>query len=201
MLAKVLGVELNLKHISLSKNDHLTPEFLKLNPQHKIPTFVDGDLTICESRATLIYLVEKYAKNDSLYPKDHQKRAVINQRLYFDMGTLYQRYADYFYPQIKQKLPAEPEKLEKLEEAFKFFDDFLSVSKYSAGDQITIADYALVASFSTIVGSEIDYSRFPNINRWYDLCLKSLPGIEVNNEGIEGIKAHIQAFKEQSKTI
>lgn len=89
MVAKALGVNLNLKTIDTHNKEHLTPEFIKLNPQHTIPTLVDNGFAIWESRAILVYLAEKYGKNDSLYPKDPQKRAVVNQRLYFDMGTLY----------------------------------------------------------------------------------------------------------------
>lgn len=186
-----------MRHTRLSNKDHLTPEFIKLNPKHTIPTFVDGEFILWESRALLGYLVDKYAKDDSLYPKDPQQRAIVNQRLYFDMGILYQRYADFFYPQIKQNLPADPEKLKKLDEAVEFLEQFLSNSKYAAGENITIADYALIASFSTIVASEIDYSRFPNVNRWYELCLNTLPGIEVNVEGIETLKVYVKNFKEK----
>lgn len=39
------------------------------------------------------YLVNRYAKNDALYPKDPQKKGIIDQILYFDVGTLY----DLFY--------------------------------------------------------------------------------------------------------
>lgn len=180
----------------MHKKEHLTPEYLKINPQHTIPTLVDNEFALWESRAILAYLVEKYGKNDSLYPKDPAKRAVVNQRLYFDMGTLYQRFAEYYYPQIMAKAPADPEKLKKAEEAVEFLDGFLANSTYAAGDKITIADYSLFASFSTFVTAGYDYSRFENVSRWYNLLNSSLPGVEVNNEGLEIMKGWLKKLSE-----
>ncbi|CRL07089.1 CLUMA_CG020088, isoform A [Clunio marinus] len=196
MLGKALGIRMHLKAMDMAeKKDHMTPEFLKLNPQHTIPTLVDNGFSLWESRAILGYLVDKYAKNDSLYPKDPKKRAVVDQRLYFDMGTLYKRLGDYYFPQMRMNLPADPENFKKLEEAVELLDLFLSKSKYVAGDKATIADYALISTFSTLEAAEYDFSRFHNIIQWYDLCKKTLAGIEANEEGIRLVKERLEKMK------
>ncbi len=68
--------------------------FLQINPMHNIPAVRDGDFIINESRAAAAYLVEKYAKDDKLYPKDPTAKAVVNQRLYFEMGTFFKAVGD-----------------------------------------------------------------------------------------------------------
>ena len=61
----------------------------QINPQHTVPTLKDGDFYVNESRAAAIYLVEKYSNDKLLYPNDIKIRTVINQRLFFDIGTFY----------------------------------------------------------------------------------------------------------------
>lgn len=69
-------------------------KIFQLNPQHTIPTLLEEDgFVICDSHAINAYLVNKYAKDDALYPKDYRKRAVVDQRLHFDTGILFTRLA------------------------------------------------------------------------------------------------------------
>lgn len=63
--------------------------YFQLNPQHTVPTLNDEGFTFWDSHAINVYLLSKYAKDDSLYPKDIKKRAIIDQRLHFDSGVAF----------------------------------------------------------------------------------------------------------------
>lgn len=57
-----------------------------------MPTIDDNGFILWESRAIAAYLVDKtHIEGHSLYPKDAQRRALIDQRLQFDAATLYTR--------------------------------------------------------------------------------------------------------------
>ena len=89
MTCNVIGLKYNYKLVDLEKGEHREPEYLKLNPQRVIPTVVDGDYILSESRPCATYLVSKYAEDDKLYPKNLEVRSRVDQRLYFDMGSFY----------------------------------------------------------------------------------------------------------------
>ncbi|XP_052869696.1 glutathione S-transferase 1-1-like [Anopheles cruzii] len=179
LVAKALNIQLNLKELDLFAGEHLKPEFLKLNPQHTIPTLVDNDVVLWESRAIVTYLCEKYGKNDKYYPRDAKKRAVVNQRLFFDMGTLYQRFSQAFYPAIMRGEEVDPELVTKLDEALEFLEVFLEKTSFVAGDNLTIADMCVLASITTIdVTVGHDLSKYQHIQRWYEQVKKSVSGYQ-----------------------
>ncbi|XP_058450858.1 glutathione S-transferase 1-like [Malaya genurostris] len=168
LLAKAMNLHLNLAYLDLFKEEHMKPEFLKINPQHVIPTLVDNDFVLWESRAILIYLCEKYGKGDAWYPRDPKKRAIVNQRLYFDMGTLYQRFSQHYYPVIFEGKQFSDETAQRMEEGFGFLETYLDGSVYVAGDSLTIADLPILATITTIkLAAGLDLAKYPNIQRWY----------------------------------
>ncbi|XP_013142208.1 PREDICTED: glutathione S-transferase 1-1-like [Papilio polytes] len=168
LTARALNLNLNLKLVDLHHGEHLKPEYLKLNPQHTVPTLVDDGLALSESRAIITYLVNKYGKASGLYPEEARARALVDQRLYFDVGTLYQRFSEYFYPQVFAGAPADKEKAAKVEDALKILDVFLEGQKYVGG-----------------------YCR-----RWYETVKTTAPGYqEANEKGLDAFKALVSSMK------
>lgn len=98
MTASALGVRLNLKPINLIAGEHLTPEYLKINPQHSVPAIDDDGFRLNESRAICIYLISRYGKHRAtqLYPEDSKRRAIVDQRLYFDATVLFPNFRELY---------------------------------------------------------------------------------------------------------
>lgn len=71
------------------KGEQFSEEFKKINPQHTVPTLVDGDFVLWDSHAIATFLINKYGKDDSLYPADIYRRAKIDQRLHYESSILY----------------------------------------------------------------------------------------------------------------
>ena len=83
-----LEIPYNVHFINLMSGDQKKPEFLKLNPNGRIPVIVDTDnnnLSIMESGAQLIYLAEKTGK---LLPSETNARSKVIQWLMFQMGGI-----------------------------------------------------------------------------------------------------------------
>lgn len=141
----------------------------------------------------LSYLVEKFAKDDSLYPKDPETRALVNHRMYFDLGTLYQKFYDWVIEKVYTKQD-NPDKFKKILDAVELFNTLLKGNEFAVGNQVTIADYTLVASISTLEGIGVDLSKYPNVMRWYQKCKKIIPNYEINEKGLEAFKEMMKKY-------
>jgi len=140
MVAKELNVELDIKVIDLLAKEQMEPWFLKINPDHCVPTLVDGDFVIWESRAIVRYLCNSYGSGSKLYPVDPKKRALVDKELDRDLGFNHKNIRAFVFPQLFAGAPPGDDKdvlavFKKLEE-----ETHIKDGKNLCGDDMTIAD-------------------------------------------------------------
>ena len=89
-----LGLDIEVKNVDIYKGEQNTPDFLKLNPLHQVPTLVHEDFILTESRAIMMYLAS--LSESSLYPQsDLKKRALVDSKLFFDATNCFVAVKDF----------------------------------------------------------------------------------------------------------
>ncbi|XP_043601562.1 glutathione S-transferase D5-like isoform X1 [Bombus pyrosoma] len=147
----------------------------KLNPQHVIPTMDDNGFVLCESRPIMGYLASKYAKNDSLYPKDPKKRGMVDQMLYFDVGSLHENMIKCYYPvALHGAHSLNEEDVQAVEKSCELLNTYLENREFVAGDTLTIADFAIHTTICVLLCFDFDIGRYDNVAAWYNRCKQLL---------------------------
>ena len=170
--------------IDLATKDQKKPEYLKLNPNGRIPTIVDHDndgFAVFESGAILIYLAEKCGK---FLPTDPKGRSLVLQWLMFQMGGIgpMQGQAHVFYRYAPEKIEYAIERYQK--ETLRLYtvlDTQLKEHEYLTGD-LSIADIATWPWVRIYGWAGLDIENLPHLQRWLDVLAKRpafQQGIEV----------------------
>uniref|UniRef100_A0A1L8E4G0 glutathione transferase n=1 Tax=Nyssomyia neivai TaxID=330878 RepID=A0A1L8E4G0_9DIPT len=178
-----LNLDVEIIEVDLLKGENLTAQYLEMNPQHTIPTINDNGLFLGESKAICTYLVNSKDPGNPLYPTDPAVRALVDARLYFDAATIFPRMRAIFAPILFFGAKAiEEEKKQAFYHALEIMNTFLEGRIWFAADHPTLADLALLASFSTFMYCGADVDKYKNILAWYKRC-ESLTGFDENEVG------------------
>ncbi|KAH8357788.1 hypothetical protein KR200_009148 [Drosophila serrata] len=197
---KALGLDFDYKIVNLMAGEHLKPEYLKINPLHTVPTLEDDGFYINDSHAINAYLVSKYGKDDSLYPKDLQQRAIVDQRLHYDSNVLVGTGRALTTPLREGKTEIPRAKFDALEEAYKTLNLFLETNDFVAGKNLTIADFHIIAGLSTtMLMHDVDATKFPKLASWVQR-IRQLPYYEEAN-GSQRMSMIVNFIKSKKFTI
>ena len=183
-----MGLPYDAHLIDFATNDQMSPEFLSLNPNNKIPAIIDpvgpdgAPLALFESGAILIYLAEKSGK---LLPQ--AKRYEILQWLMFQMGGLGPMFGQLGFftafagkdiedPRPKERYRAEVERL------LKVLDGALAGKDWIAGDY-SIADISIAPWLGTLrdfykVGDIVGWNDLKNVPSYLDRFL-ARPAVQI----------------------
>jgi len=178
-----LGLDYDVRPIDITRDAQFTPEFLALNPNHKIPVITDDQgpdgkpVTLAESGAILIYLAEKTSQ---LLPQDARERYEALQWLMFQMGGVgpmlgqahhFLRFAPDVIPYAIDRYSKEAQRI------YGVLDTRLRGRDWLAGSAYSIAD---IASYPWIARHEwqgVDLARFPNVARWFN-AISDRPAVQ-----------------------
>lgn len=202
MVAELVGVTLNKHYVNLFTKEHLQEEYVKINPRHKVPFIVDGDVKLNESRTIAKYLVNKYdPDNEHLYPKDPIQRAYIDDILDFELGTLYPCAFKLLGPKLfkhVEELNADDEK--SYRDNLSYLDKKLGengAKRFMFGDHLTIADVSLAATFTFPIACGYDFQDFKHLVAYLDRLEAAIPKYhEINDEPTENMRKYIQSKQE-----
>src|SRR5487761_117015 len=175
------GLPYEPHRVSFESQEQMSPEFLSLNPNNKIPAIIDPDgpggkpLPLFESGAILIYLAEKTGR---LLPRDPAGRYLTLQWLMFQMGGVgpmfgqvgfFNKFAgrNYEDKRPRDRYVAEAKRL------LHVLHKQLTAQAWLAGDEYTIADIATFPWVRNLIGySEaadlVGINDFPNVLRALD---------------------------------
>jgi glutathione S-transferase len=163
------GVAFTLKEIDMRAKEHKSPEFLKINPNGKVPALTDGDVTLFESMAINHYIAEAYKKD--LLGNTPAEKGLVSQWSFWASSELQGPIIEifiqkFFMPADKRDDKVVEENLKILPELFTVLNNSLQNKKYLVGNQFTLADLnvASVAGITHAIG--FDMSAYSNINSW-----------------------------------
>lgn len=179
-VAKHLDIPVELVRIDLSKQQNQSPDYLAINPNGKVPALQDGSLKLWEANAIMCYLAEK--AGSELWPSNPLKRVEVMRWLSWD-ASHFSRHAGtlFFEHMIKPKFGMGAPDATSVSEASGYLKRFagvldqqLSQHRYVAGDDLTIADFAIASFLPYAEGSKMPLEPFSNIHRW-NAALNALP--------------------------
>jgi GST-like protein len=174
-----LGLPYTVHALSFDKKEQKSPDFLKINPNGRIPAIVDranGDFAVFESGAILIYLAEMTGK---LLPQDPKGRSVVLQWLMFQMGGIgpMQGQANVFFRYFPEKLQGAIDRYQhETRRLYEVLDTRLQAVEFLAGEY-SIAD---IATFPWVRGydwSGVSVEGLPALQRWM-AAMEARPAVQ-----------------------
>ncbi|MEO6319400.1 MAG: glutathione S-transferase family protein [Polaromonas sp.] len=155
-----------------------TPEFLKVNPNGRIPVVDDDGVLVWESMACTLYLAERFKGNglDLLAARNHAEQAEI-LRWSFWVVTECEKDALTFLmhrvlmPAERRKPLLAEEAIRHLNSPLRVLDQHLQTRSYLAGERFTVADICVASVLAWIEGASELMVQYSQVRDWLQRCL------------------------------
>jgi glutathione S-transferase len=159
-------------------------EYLKLNPNGKVPTLVDGGTVVWESHTILRYLANTLGKTD-LYPADFAKRTDVERWMDWTLASVNYQYVQVFKDSKKEaaeRAPTFAADAKELAAQLAILDGAMAGKAFVAGGKLTLADIALGPIVHRCLDFPIELPALTSLRAWRDK-LKAMPSFQKATKG------------------
>jgi glutathione S-transferase len=159
-------------------------DYLKLNPNGKVPTLVDGDTVVWESNTILRYLATKLGKSD-LYPADAAARTQVERWMDWLLASLNYHYVQVFKDSKKpeaERAPTFAADAKELAAALEILEKASAGKPFITGNSFTLADIALGPIVHRCLDFPIQLPALTGLRAWRDK-LKEKPSFKKTTAG------------------
>lgn len=180
LLLEELEVPYEAIPVDLAKGEQKGPEYLRLNPNAKVPVLVDGDCVLWESCAINYYLAEKYKPElIGLTSAEKAKGMQWNFWMMLELQTplveiLIQKM---FVPEGKKDFKVIEKNSEKIPKLLNILNESLEKSKFLTGNQINLADFNLATIINMSVTLGFNISEYSHLQKWFN-AMKDTKGFQ-----------------------
>ncbi len=174
LMLSLLGVPHELVDVDLTRGAQRTPEFLALNPLGQVPVIQDGDITVADSNAILVYLAltrdpgRKWLPENALAQVEVQRWLTAASGL-LAFGPAAARVAHLF------KQPLDPQAIVFARQLLGRMERHLDGRDWLAAPHATIADVAMYSYTAHAPEGGIDLAPWPRMRAWLER-VEALPG-------------------------
>jgi glutathione S-transferase len=176
MVLDITGTPYAWREVDILQAGTRSPEFLRLNPNGKVPVVVlDDGTAIAESNAILWY----FGEGTRLLPDDRLGRAQMLQWMFFEQYTHEPAIAVARFIRVflqKDADPRLPELLARGHRALGVMEQHLATRDYFVGGRLSLADLALFAYTHRAGDGGFDLAAFPAVRAWLARC-RAQPGV------------------------
>ncbi len=188
LLISLLGLDAELVDVDLMQAEQKSPEFLKKNPLGQVPVLEDGDVTLSDSNAILVYLATKYDAVRRWLPTEPELGAQVQKYLSIAAGPVANGPAS---ARLITLFGADLSVEKTTAIAHGFFsvlDSALATKTWLVGDHATLADIANYAYIAHAPEGNVSLESYPNIRQWLSR-IESLDGFVAMQKSPVGLVA------------
>jgi GSH-dependent disulfide-bond oxidoreductase len=178
LMLEELGLSFEAIPVDTRKLQHLAPEYLSLNPSAKVPTIQDGELSVFDSHAILLYLAEREHKFLAFSDSGAIRAQTLSWLMFIasSLGPASEQLIHYRYVASKSNDYAFNRCDQEALTQWDIVEEHLSTRTFFIDDRYSIVDMAFWAwarSLPYVLGSgEASWLRYPNVSRVYQMIEK-----------------------------